>query len=74
MDKTHNALSLCLLDEVLREISKKDTTAKLWLKLESIYITKLLTNRLYLYKQLYTLLMQEVKPIKSTLMTLIESH
>ena len=55
MDKTHSPILLCLGEEVLCEIVEEDTIAKLWLKLESLYMTKSLTNRLYLKKRLYTL-------------------
>ena len=37
-----------IVDEVLREIVDEETTAGLWLKLESQYMTKSLTNRLYI--------------------------
>ncbi|RVW75611.1 Retrovirus-related Pol polyprotein from transposon TNT 1-94 [Vitis vinifera] len=59
MEKAHSVILLCLGNEVLCEVAKKDTTAKLWLKLESLYMTKSLTNRLYLKKRLYTLQMKE---------------
>ena len=55
MEKAHSAILLCLGNEVLCEIIEEDTTAKLWLKLESLHITKSLTNRLYLKKRLHTL-------------------
>lgn len=57
MDKAHITLLLCLGDEVLREVSEEDSAAKLWLKLESLYMTKSLTNQLYLKKKLYALQM-----------------
>ena len=50
MDKTHSPILLCLGEEVLCEIVEEDTIAKLWLKLESLYMTKSLTNHLYLKK------------------------
>ncbi|KAL5833031.1 hypothetical protein ACOSQ3_016705 [Xanthoceras sorbifolium] len=57
LEKAHSAILLSLRDEILREVSEEDTAAKLWLKLESLYMTKSLTNRLYLKKRLYTLQM-----------------
>ena len=48
MEKTHSAILLRLGNEVLREITNDDIVAKLWLKLESLHMTKSLTNRLYL--------------------------
>ena len=64
--KTHSAIQLCLADKVLREVANEDTAAGLWLKLESLYMTKSLTNKLYLKKGLFTLRMKEGTPIKDT--------
>ena len=72
MEKTHSVILLCLGNEVLREVAKKDMTAKLWLRLESLYMRKSLTNHLYLKKRLYTLQMKEGTSIKDTLMNLIK--
>lgn len=44
--KVRSAIHLCLIDEVLYNILNEDSVAKLWLKLESLYMTKSLTNRL----------------------------
>ncbi|GJU21297.1 hypothetical protein Tco_1154639 [Tanacetum coccineum] len=41
-------------DRVLWEITKETTTTRIWKKLETLYMTKSLANRLYL-KKLYTL-------------------
>ena len=67
LDKAHSTILLCLGDEVLREVSDETIASSLWLKLESLYMTKSLTNRLYLKKRLYTLQMQEGKPVKDHL-------
>ena len=48
LDKAHNALILSLGDKVLREISKEKSVAAVWLKLESLYMTKSLANKLFL--------------------------
>ena len=48
LERAHSAILLSLGDEVLREIVDKETAAGLWLKLESRYMTKSLTNRLYM--------------------------
>jgi hypothetical protein len=58
MEKAHSAIQLYLSNEVLRKVVKENTASKLWLKLESLYMTKSLTNRLYLKKRLATLHMQ----------------
>ena len=33
--KAHSVIQFCLADEILREVADEDTTAGLWLKLES---------------------------------------
>ena len=48
LEQAHSAILLSLGDEVLREIVDEETAAGLWLKLESRYMTKSLTNRLYM--------------------------
>lgn len=57
--KDQSAIRLYLADEVLYNILNEDSTVKLWLKLESFYMIKSLTNRLYLKQKLYTLQMRE---------------
>ena len=44
--KAHSTIQLCLADKVLREVTDKDTVTSLWLKLESLYMTMALTNKL----------------------------
>lgn len=55
MEKAHNAILLCLGNGVFREVARHDMTAKLWLKLQSLYMAKSFINRLYLKKRLFTL-------------------
>lgn len=64
MDKAHSALILSLGDKVLREVSKETTAAAIWLKLEHLYMTKSLANRLYLKQRLYTFKMQAGRSIE----------
>ncbi|GJS21006.1 zinc finger, CCHC-type containing protein, partial [Tanacetum coccineum] len=40
MKKTYSTLILCLEDWVLREVTKEITTAGIWMKLTSLYMTK----------------------------------
>uniref|UniRef100_A0A251V331 Putative zinc finger, CCHC-type n=1 Tax=Helianthus annuus TaxID=4232 RepID=A0A251V331_HELAN len=54
LEKAHSAIILSLGDRVLREVSKETSAAGIWAKLESLYMTKSLANRLYLKKRLYT--------------------
>ena len=50
---------LCLSDEVLYNAMNEETTAGLWCKLESLCVTKSLSNKLFLRKQFYSLRMKE---------------
>ncbi|GJX28380.1 hypothetical protein Tco_0236459 [Tanacetum coccineum] len=52
--KAHSALLLCLDNKVLREVNKQDYAARVWLKLENLYMTKTLANKFYLKKKLFT--------------------
>lgn len=55
-----------LTDEVLREVAEEESAVGLWLKLESLYMSKSLTSGLYL-KCLYTLRMRECISVKTHL-------
>jgi len=57
--KAFNTLILSLGDKVLREVLKMKTTAELWLKLESLYMTKSLSSKLYLKAKFLTFKMNE---------------
>lgn len=48
MEQAYSAIQLCLFDEVLRKVIKETTTTRLWKKLETLYMTKSLTNQLYI--------------------------
>nr|GEW45409.1 retrotransposon protein, putative, Ty1-copia subclass [Tanacetum cinerariifolium] len=52
--KAQSAVTLCLGNMVLREVTEETTTAGVWTKLETLYMTKSLANKLYLKKKLYT--------------------
>ncbi|GJW00834.1 retrotransposon protein, putative, ty1-copia subclass [Tanacetum coccineum] len=55
--KAHSAVILCLGNKVLREVTRETTAARVWSKLETLYMTKSLANKLYLKKKLYTFYM-----------------
>nr|GEW44213.1 hypothetical protein [Tanacetum cinerariifolium] len=55
--KAHSAVILCLGSKVLREVIGKTTAAEVWTKLETLYMTKSLANKLYLKNKLYTFYM-----------------
>ena len=58
-EKAHSTIMLCLADDVITEVSDEETAAGLWLKLESLYMTKSLTNKLLLKQRLFGLRMAE---------------
>ena len=59
VEKAHSTIMLCLVDDVVTEVSDEETAAGLWLKLESLYMTKSLTNKLLLKQRLFGLRMVE---------------
>ena len=54
---------LCLSNEILYNVMKEETTAGLWCKLESFYMAKSLSNKLFMKKQLYSRRMKKVTRI-----------
>jgi hypothetical protein len=66
-EKALSSIQLCLSKEVLREVVNESTAAGLWLKLETLYMTKNLANKLRLKERLYTIRMVEGTPIQSHL-------
>ena len=54
-----STIRLCLADEFLFNIVEESTAEGLWEKLETLYMTKSLTNIIYLKRQLYSLQMKE---------------
>ncbi|KAH9716149.1 Integrase catalytic domain-containing protein [Citrus sinensis] len=57
--KARSTIILSLGDSVIREVANEKTVADLWAKLEKIYMTKSLTNRLYIKRRMFTLKMAE---------------
>jgi len=49
----------CLSYEVLYNMMSEETTSDLWCRLESLYMMKSLSNKLFMKKQLYSLWMKE---------------
>jgi LTR polyprotein gag-polypeptide-like protein len=58
-EKAHSTIMLCLADDIITEVAEEETPSGLWLKLESLYMTKSLTNKLLLKQRLFGLRMQE---------------
>ena len=57
--KARSTIVLSLGDSVIREVAKEKTVAGLWAKLENLYMTKSLANRLYIKKKMFSLKMIE---------------
>ena len=54
-----SAICLCLANDVLFNIVFETIAVGIWTKLESLYMTKSLTNKILLKRQLFTLRMKE---------------
>ncbi|KAH1249995.1 Retrovirus-related Pol polyprotein from transposon TNT 1-94 [Glycine max] len=59
IEKAKSTIILCLGDKALREVAREPIATTIWLKLESLYTTKLVANRLFLKQQLYFFKMTE---------------
>ena len=57
--KAANTIRLCLADELMYDVMDDVSTAAIWMKLESWYMSKSLTNKLNLKRKLYELKMAE---------------
>ncbi|CAL1405059.1 unnamed protein product [Linum trigynum] len=66
-EKAHSTILLCLADDIISEIAAEKTVAGLWLKLESLYMTKSLTNKLHMKQRLFSLRMEEGTPLRNHL-------
>uniref|UniRef100_A0A0D3AV52 CCHC-type domain-containing protein n=1 Tax=Brassica oleracea var. oleracea TaxID=109376 RepID=A0A0D3AV52_BRAOL len=58
-EKVFSTILLCLAHEIIIKVSDEKMVASLWQKLESLYMTKSLTNKLLLKQRLFALRMQE---------------
>ena len=54
-----STIQLCLADEVMYNLMDEEMATGLWSRLEILYMTKSLSNKLYLKKQSYKLRMTE---------------
>jgi hypothetical protein len=57
--RERSMIQLCLADSILLNVSGEDTAKKLWDKLGSLYQSKSLVNKLFLWKKLYLLRMSD---------------
>jgi hypothetical protein len=53
-----SVICLCLANDVMFNIVSEKTVVGLWSKMESLYMTKSLTSRIYLKRRLYTFKMK----------------
>jgi len=83
VDKAKSAICLCLRDKVLREVVKESIAESMRSKLECLYMTKSLSHRQFLKKQLYSIkmvvskaIMEQLVEINKTLddLEIIEVH
>ena len=63
LKRIRNTIVLILSDQILRKVVKEKTAAEMWSKLEQLYMTKSLSNRIYLKKKFYGFKMDENKSI-----------
>ncbi|GKB69295.1 hypothetical protein Tco_0930707, partial [Tanacetum coccineum] len=66
-ENAHSTILLCLSDEVLYEVGDEESAARVWKQLETIYMTKSLTNKLLLKQHLFSLRMKEETSLKEHL-------
>jgi len=66
-EKVLSTIQLSLAPQAIREVLDKTTTAGVWLKLETIYMTKSLANKIRLKERLYTFSMAEGTSIRNHL-------
>ncbi|GJY18729.1 retrovirus-related pol polyprotein from transposon TNT 1-94 [Tanacetum coccineum] len=66
-EKAHSTIFVSLSDEVLYEVADEETAVGVWKKVEKLYITKSLTNKLLLKQRLFSLRMKEVSALKDHL-------
>ena len=53
--KAASTIQLCLADEIMYNVMDEKTAIRLWSRLETLYMMKSLSNKLYLKKQLHGL-------------------
>ena len=56
-----------LANNVLRQVDDQDTTSKVWLKLEQLYMTKSLPNKICLKEKLFCFKMDPSKGLEENL-------
>lgn len=67
METIYSLLILYLSDNLLRQVDEENIVVKISLKLESLYMTKSLTNKTYLKEQLFSFKMDPNKSLNDNL-------
>ena len=63
-EMNYSKILLYISDEVLRLMDEATTTGELWKKLESLYLTKSLRNKLYLKEKFFGYMMDQSKGLE----------
>ncbi|MFQ6647442.1 hypothetical protein Gotur_021616 [Gossypium turneri] len=63
-EKALSAIQLCLANTILQEVLMEKTSSALWKRLETLYATKSLANRLVLKQSLFTFRMNECELLR----------
>ena len=58
-ERAAGTIRLCLVDDIMYHVISLSSPDEIWKKLESQFMSKTLTNKLYLKQKLYGLKMQE---------------
>ena len=66
-ESAYSIIILYLADNVLRQIDGEDTAYKVWKKLEQLYLTKSLTNRILLKEKFFGFKMDTTKNLEPNL-------
>ena len=67
LENAYTLLILNLVDNVLCQVDEEDTALKVWNKLESLYMLKSLSNKIYLKEQLFGFRMDPSKNLEENL-------
>ncbi|KAL5541128.1 hypothetical protein UlMin_043414 [Ulmus minor] len=67
MELAYSTIILNLADNGLRKVEKEDTTAKVWLKLESLYMTKYVPGIAFIKEKLFSFKMDQGKSLDDNL-------
>ena len=67
LENAYSLLILNLADNVPRQVDEEDSALKIWNKLESLYMVRSLSNKIYLKDQLFGFKMDSAKNLEENL-------